>query len=174
MFKKIVFISVVYSVIMLSLTTQAKELADRKGFLIGLGPVVGAETNLIKKFGGGIGARIGGAFNERFQLYYEDLSLFTSKDGHFIALFNGMATFQAFLVHNMYAKAGVGFSVADVQTTGNDYREQWGLGVDGGVGYEFRITKHFVIAPEVIFNYQRIKGYNYYMPVGYLHFGWYL
>ena len=31
----------------------AKELADRKGFLIGLGPTLGVETNAIKQVAGG-------------------------------------------------------------------------------------------------------------------------
>jgi hypothetical protein len=157
----------------LSSTVYTKELAERKGFLLGIGPIVGGETNVIKKFGGGIGVRIGGAFNDRFQLYYEDSSLFTSKNCHFISLMTGMATFQAFMFDNAYAKTGIGFSVADVETTSNNYKEYWGWGADVGVGYEFRITKHFVMAPEIIFNYQRIDHENYYIPMGYLHLGWY-
>lgn len=154
---------------------QEKELNTRKGFLIGIGPALGGETNHIKRAAGGMAARIGGAFNERFQIYVEFLSLFTKKSGSDIYDFTMMPMLQYFVYDNFYAKAGGGWASADVTspTNSNVYTTKNGYALDAGAGYEFRLTKSFVLAPEARFNYQRIDGLNYYIPYGYIHYGWY-
>ena len=58
----------------------AKELAGRKGFLIGLGPTLGGETNTIKQIAGGARFRMGGGLSEKVLLYWDSSYFFTRKN----------------------------------------------------------------------------------------------
>ncbi|MFH1653421.1 MAG: outer membrane beta-barrel protein [Pseudomonadota bacterium] len=165
-------------VIINAASAEDKEFANRKGFLIGFGPMVGTETNHIKMVAGGLGFRIGYAFNEKISLYYDDSSLFTRRkiggEMRTMMLLSGQAKTQVFLWNNFYANAGVGFSDARYNDRGAQMDTKMGFGFSTGAGYEFRMTKHFVLSPEISFGYHRIGGTNFYAPIGYLHLGWYL
>ncbi len=159
---------------------EAKEFADRKGLLIGLGPTVGGETNSIKQVVGGARFRLGGGLNEKFLLYWDSSYLTTRKDGLDYDVVQEQARAQYFFFDNFYGTLGGGFvdgSISQSSTSGGVTttvsKSKFGFVVGGGAGYEFRLTKHFVMAPEVTFDYDRIKGTNYYIPAAYLHLGWY-
>lgn len=150
-----------------------KDYSQRKGFLIGLSPIFGGETNRIKRVGGGFGFRIGGGLSERVLLYYDDIAVFTKKNGASYGLYSGQAMGQFFLYDNLYTNVGVGFSFGDVSQNNITTESKIGFGTSVGLGYEFRVTKRFIIAPEATLGYHRIEKINYVTPLGRIHFGWY-
>lgn len=183
MLKKIVMVFLVScTALVLNLNIAgAEEFAERKGFLIGLGPTIGGETNIIKQVAGGARFRLGGGFNEKFLLYWDSSYFYTRKNSRDYNIVQEQARAQYFVYDNFYVNLGGGFvtgSISCSSTSGGvtTTTEQSKLGfvIGGGAGYEFRLTKHFVMAPEVTFDYDRIKGVNYYIPAAYLHLGWYL
>jgi len=181
MFRKLPVVLLVAVVMFCSLNVaQATEFAPRKGFLIGLGPTVGGETNAIKQVVGGARFRLGGGLNESLLIYWDSSYFFTRKNGLDYDVVQEQAKVQYFVYDNFYVNLGGGFSngsVSDSSTTGGVIttieKSKFGFVIGGGAGYEFRLTKHFVMAPEVTFDYNRIHGLNYYLPAVYLHLGWY-
>lgn len=154
-------------------TVASAEQAERKGFLIGLGPKVGYEMQSdIKKVSGGMELRIGGGINEKFLLYYEGTSMWTRKDGVNLYFYDTLAKAQYFVYEDLYVNAGGGWSIGRAEYSGLAASKN-GWVANGGVGYEFRLTDKFFLAPEAQFTFRRINGYNFNEPSAMVHCGWY-
>lgn len=171
-FKKIITLISFAFLYFFSLTAQAGE-GEHKGFLIGFGPRVGYEAGYLDKAFGGFEFRIGAGLNEKFLLYYEGVSDFSRKNGRDYFAYDSQAKAQYFLWENLYANAGLGFSVGEVDNGRAIYQTKTGFVASAALGYEFRPTKRFVVAPEVGYSYRRIESKNFSSPAFAVHLGWY-
>ncbi len=154
---------------------------DRKGFLIGVGPILGGEVNTVDQVGGGLELRVGYGFNERYLLYYEGDTFFTQKSGVSYFFEDVQAKGQAFIWKNLYGDLGLGFTIGNqkvegVNFFGNNVDESTtsvGFVLSFGIGYEFRLTRYFSISPEFAFNYRHVGGLNFVTPGLIVNCGWY-
>ncbi len=150
-----------------------KDQKDRKGFFLGFGPYIGGEVNRIKQVAGGAELRIGGGLTDKTLLYAENNFIYTNKYALNYYAYDLQAKIQHFFYEGLYANLGVGFSVASASFSTIFLDTKVGLGLSGGLGYEFRVGKKFAISPEVAVYYRRLGGENYVVPAGIMNMSWY-
>ncbi len=150
-----------------------KDQKDRKGFFLGFGPYIGGEVNEIKQVAGGVELRIGGGLTDKTLLYAENNFIYTNKDALNYYAYDLQAKIQHFFYEGLYANLGVGLSVGSASFSTIFLDTQVGLGLSGGLGYEFRVGNKFAISPEVAVYYRRLGGENYVVPAGIMNMSWY-
>ena len=124
---------------------------------------------------------MGAGLSEKLLLYWDSSYFYTRKNRLDYDVVQEQAKVQYFIIDNFYVDLGGGLANGSISQTSRVggvtttvTKSKFGFVIGGSAGYEFRLTKHFVMSPEVTFDYDRIKGVNYYIPAAYLHLGWYL
>ncbi|PIR16546.1 MAG: hypothetical protein COV46_07935 [Deltaproteobacteria bacterium CG11_big_fil_rev_8_21_14_0_20_49_13] len=180
MLKRTLFIIVATVSFIPAAFAEPDVLNDRLGFMIGMGPSVGYEAKDIDEPVGGARFRVGWGFNEKFILFLDNNIFATRKNDLYYTTYNLQVRAEYFIFKNLYVNGGGGLSVgnmtqnSDTGVTDEVNEIKVGFSLGSGLGYEFRLTEHFVLAPEFTFDFDRIKSRNYLIPAGYLNLVWYL
>ena len=146
---------------------EGEKYNDRQGFMIGFG--LGGGGLSIHDAGNSLdrGAfignfRIGGGLSEKFILMGESTWAMTNKNDTDISVSGLLFSAQYFCTQNFYLRPGFGFavgrSVTSVGSVTVTNESDVGFAMNAASGYEFRLSKSFVLAPEVDVGYAHIQG----------------
>lgn len=166
--RKLVLVALVSTLFAASTATAGSHPQNHNGWSIGLG-IGGGSAGLsidgapdIDREGGVTGNfRVGYPLNERFTLGLESNAWSKSEDGSTV-------TFSATTIGGVFfpsegwvMRAGLGFGnsrfSADAGGGTITYTET-GLGVNAGLGYEFRVARTFAVGPQADFGYASFDG----------------
>jgi hypothetical protein len=180
-------------VILHTSTANATHPHERNGFMIGFG--VGGGSFAFEDLdgdGGGVGNfRLGYALNPAWVIHLETNAW--RKTSEEAATFAGItfvgdvtvtaanavaaATFYPPPANGLFLRGGFGFARVDFEVEGlgvtiSDHESGWSL--LGALGYEWRLTKMFALAPQVEFTYQDLDTLrSSTLYAGGLGFNWY-
>jgi len=166
--RKLVLVALVSTLFAASTAIAGTHPHNHNGWSIGLG--VGGGTAGLSVDGGPDSDREGGVtgnfrvgypLNEQFSLALESNGWSKSEDGSnvtFTATTIGGAFFPS---EGLVMRAGLGFGNSRFSTDlggGTVSYTESGFGVNGGLGYEFRVLRTFAVGPQVDFGYASFDG----------------
>lgn len=142
----------------------------RSGFFIGFN--VGAGTADVtvpgvgdtdREWGGAADFRLGGAIGNNLLLGAESSGWAKDEDGSSLSL--GTLSFAVTYYpgdQGFFVKGGIGFASSsyeiDLANGFQQSKTETGFGLQGGLGYEWRLTRKFAMGPQVEFVYLNIGG----------------
>lgn len=121
--------------------------------------------------------RLGYPLNEKVSLAMESNAWSKSENGvtvTFSAVTAGVACFPS---EGLVLRGGIGLGRTTVSLVGGGATltaSESGLGLNGSVGYEFRLARTFALGPQLEAGYATFKGGSSNWVGGSLAFNWYL
>lgn len=152
---------------------------DAKGFVAGLGPVIGYDLNVLKYPGGGVALQGGYRFNDVFSALAQVDVYYTRDSNLNYFSFPVMATVKAKFYKGAFVYGGGGYD-AVVPEQGFHFRGSVsrratlynGFCGHAGFGYDHKLLDQLFISPQAGFTYARVGGINRMLPQFRVYFNW--
>jgi hypothetical protein len=139
----------------------------RQGWLVGLGigaGTAGSSDGSSRETGFGGTLRAGYAFNNRLSLELAGTSWVKEQDGTTLTFTAGGPMLSYYPGENgLVLQAGVGGGSGEVSAQSGNATvtaTESGLGIFGGVGYEFRVTPRFAVGPQIHAGWVSLDEFN--------------
>ena len=141
---------------------------NHKGFFIGfnLGAGVAAVRSTVtgetvQESGGAINIRLGGAVLNNVLLGAELAGWVRESSGRPVGIGNALFALTYYPARGLYFRAGMGFGShfsENVPDGSAEAKDEGGVAWGLASGYEWRLTRHFALSPQVEFNWLNIHG----------------